>query len=200
MSTALGNALRPQVITNPTADGYPQMKNESALKLRWGDPLARVKWRAKHALDTATVMGHCQAQGYDYYVHLEDDIKAAPNYPTKMREWIDEKYAARGDWTLLSFYNPWRVKDGERLKPYNFFGVIGQVFRPSDLPTIAAFLRKNFDDSPLDWLFVDLLTKFKGQIVTHTPSYFQHEGRVSSLQGKTQSSRAVDFIGDRRGM
>ncbi len=37
----------------------------------------------------------------------------------------------------------------------------GQAFRPADLPTIVEFLEKNFDDSPLDWLFVDLLTKFK---------------------------------------
>jgi hypothetical protein len=169
--------------------------NTSRLKLRWSDPLARVLWRSKHALDTALVMVHCQNQSYDYYVHLEDDIRASKNFPTKIRDWIDRRLQRRSDWTMLSFYNPWRVNDMDILKPYNFFGVIGQVFRPSDLPTIVEFIQKNFDESPLDWLFVDVLTKYHGQVIVHSPSLFQHVGIVSSLEGKTQSSKAVDFDG-----
>ena len=124
---------------------------------------------------------------------LEDDIDAAKHFTTKIIKWIRHKIHQDTKWTVASFYNPWPVADGDRLPPFKFFGVIGQLFRIHDLPVMVEFLRKNFDQSPLDWLFVDYLKKFSGGMVAHTPSMFQHKGVVSSLDGKEQDGRAVDF-------
>eukprot|EP01012_Entosiphon_sulcatum_P026399 TRINITY_DN31847_c0_g1_i1.p1 TRINITY_DN31847_c0_g1~~TRINITY_DN31847_c0_g1_i1.p1 ORF type:complete len:492 (-),score=57.01 TRINITY_DN31847_c0_g1_i1:42-1484(-) len=180
-----------EIITNPS--GYRELlPGAPPLLDRWFDPPERVRWRAKHALDTAYVMAYCMNQTYDYYLHLEDDISALPHFPSLLREWTDTHFAHRNDWTMLAFYNPWRTNPPfEEIKPYNFFGVIGQLLRRSDVETVMEFLRKNFDESPLDWLFVDLLTKFRGRLFARDCSLFQHEGRVSSFHGKTQSLRAL---------
>ena len=175
---------------------YPEMENANALAIRWGDSLSRVQWRSKQVLDVAFLMDHAQRNddGFRYFLMMEDDIQAAKRWPTRVRNWLDSKLHADTDWTMASFYNPWEgVQDKERLPPYKFFGVIGQVFRLHDLPVVVEFLRKNFDQSPLDWLFVDFLKKFNGTVVVSVPSLFQHEGTVSSLEGKIQQGRSVDF-------
>lgn len=175
---------------------HPQLADDSKLALRWGDDLARVRWRSKQVLDVAFLMDHAQRHhgGFRYFLMMEDDIVAGYDYAGRLRRWVDEKLARRVDWMIASFYNPWEVQDLEELPPYKFFGVIGQLFRLHDLPVVVEFLRKNFDQSPLDWLFVDFLKKFNGKLVVHTPSLFQHQGTVSSLEGKEQSGRAVDFV------
>lgn len=190
------------IITRPESDlPHPAMRNEAALALRWGDSVERVKWRSKQVLDVAFLMDyvassqHFRDAGYVYFLMMEDDIVVAKNFVLRVREWVDRRLALDTNWTMASFYNPWEVQDLERLPPYKFFGVIGQLFRVHDLPVIVEFLRKNFDQSPLDWLFVDFLKKFNGSVVCHTPSMFQHTGRVSSLAGKEQSGRSVDFAG-----
>jgi len=185
-----------KIITNPDpVKGHLQLVDRSKLTLRWQDSVDRVLWRSKQVLDVAFLLEECSkvATPESYFLMIEDDVIAANNFVTKIRTFMDEKLAPRTDWITASFYNPWTVEDLEELPPYKFFGVIGQVFRPHDLPTIVEFLRKNFDQSPLDWLFVDFLKKFDGKVVVHTPSMFQHVGEVSSLKGKTQPSRAVDF-------
>merc|ERR1712065_61949 len=124
-----------------------------------------------------------------------DDLDRV-TWPSKIRSYVDNWLYRRTDWTMASFYNPWPdVRDGDLLPPFKFFGVIGQLFRMHDLPVVVEFLRKNFDQSPLDWLFVDYLKKFDGRLIQHSPSYFQHKGRVSSLDNKIQTGSSVDFDG-----
>jgi hypothetical protein len=142
-----------------------------------------------------------QSPHVPYFLMMEDDIDSASRFASKMRTWVDTVltsshvagHRGHADWAMASFYNPWPVQDLERLPPYKFFGVIGQLFRMHDLPVVVEFLRRNFDQSPLDWLFVDYLKKFGLSIVVHSPSLFQHRGVVSSLEGKEQSGRSVDF-------
>lgn len=175
---------------------YLQLQDPEKLSARWGDARPRVLWRSKQVLDVAHLMGIAakRARRYPYFLMMEDDIIASANYVAKIRRWCDAWLLQRTDWTMASFYNPWEdVKDRELLPPYKFFGVIGQLFRAHDLPTVVEFLEKNFDQSPLDWLFVDFLKKYGGHVIQHTPSYFQHQGRVSSLAGKEQGGRSVDF-------
>lgn len=175
---------------------HAQLRNPAALARRWGDDLARVQWRSKQVLDVAYLMDYCyrHAAGYRYFLMMEDDIIASKHFVRRLRQWTDANLLKSTTWTMASFYNPWPVADMELLPPNKFFGVIGQLFRVHDLPVIVEFLRKNFDQSPLDWLFVDFLKKFNGSIVVHTPSLFQHQGTVSSLEGKSQEGRSVDFV------
>ena len=175
---------------------HPEMSSEANLTRRWGDDLARVKWRSKQVLDVAFLMDWVvqHRDGFEYFLMMEDDIVASRSFAKKIRDWVDGWLYQRTDWAMASFYNPWEdVHDMQLLPPYKFFGVIGQLFRMHDLPVVVDFLRKNFDQSPLDWLFVDFLKKFDLHIIQHTPSYFQHQGRVSSLDNKVQEGRSVDF-------
>eukprot|EP01062_Namystynia_karyoxenos_P008423 TRINITY_DN12963_c0_g1_i1.p1 TRINITY_DN12963_c0_g1~~TRINITY_DN12963_c0_g1_i1.p1 ORF type:complete len:442 (+),score=160.33 TRINITY_DN12963_c0_g1_i1:81-1406(+) len=184
-----------RIIEHPDPErGHEQLAPERELTLRWGDSLERVRWRAKQVLDVALLMDSCARHTeYDYFLMLEDDVHSAVGFPTAIREWVDSSLSWRTDWTVASFYNPWPMRDLEDVPVYKFFGVIGQLFRVTDLGWVVQFLRHNFDESPLDWLFVDLLTKTGGRIVAHSPSLFQHMGVVSSLKNKIQPSRAVDF-------
>ena len=177
------------------AGGHPELDvPDASLRHRWGDDTQRVRWRAKQVLDVATLMDRCaRYQRYGYFLMLEDDVKVADRFPTAVRRWVDEKLSHRTDWAIASFYNPWRASDLEVIPPFKFFGVIGQLFRMHDLPHLTHFLKKNFDESPLDWLFVDYLTKYRLTMLAHSPSLFQHLGKVSSLAGKAQPSRAAEF-------
>ncbi|KAJ9446563.1 hypothetical protein DIPPA_27893 [Diplonema papillatum] len=186
-----------EIRSNPLAAGHAQLRDPSKLTLRWGDKPDRVQWRSKQVLDVSMLIEHCmQYEEYGYFLMLEDDIEAAAGFPTAIRQWIDTHLSTRTDWTVASFYNPWHVQDLEEVPVFKFFGVIGQVFRMSDLPHLHAYLVKNFDEAPLDWIFVDYLTKHRGKIVAHLPSVFQHLGIVSSLSDKTQPSRAADYDPD----
>ena len=189
----------------------------SKLSRRWGDDAKRTFWRSKQALDMAMLLEYVSRETHEtlggggarhqvaspfasfpFVLMLEDDIKASKGFAYTLRQWVDTVLLSKGntDWTVASFYNPWPdVSDGEKLPPFKFFGVIGQLVRMSDVPNIAMFLRKNFDQSPLDWLFVDFLKKFNGSMVVHTPSLFQHVGVESSLDGKDQPANAADFAG-----
>lgn len=179
-------------------DPHPEMKDTATLTQRWGDDLKRVKWRSKQVLDVAWLMNWAATHhlSYDYFLMMEDDICPTQNYATKARRWVDEALFHRTDWFMASFYNPWPdVHDGELLPPFKFYGVIGQIFRVHDLPVVVEFLKKNFDQSPLDWLFVDFLKKFNRQLIQHSPSLFQHVGKESSFEGKEQPGRSVDYEG-----
>eukprot|EP01064_Diplonema_japonicum_P018834 TRINITY_DN27510_c0_g1_i1.p1 TRINITY_DN27510_c0_g1~~TRINITY_DN27510_c0_g1_i1.p1 ORF type:complete len:443 (+),score=83.77 TRINITY_DN27510_c0_g1_i1:88-1329(+) len=182
---------------NPRHTGHKQLETNDKLTLRWGDNIKRVKWRSKQVLDVTMLMRKChhhaQQGGYGYFLMLEDDVKVAEGFPTAIRSWVDKHLSSRTDWTVASFYNPWKVADREEIPAFKFFGVIGQLFRTHDLPHITSFLGRNFDESPLDWLFVDYLTKHKGKMIAHAPSLFQHLGVVSSLSDKIQPSRAAEF-------
>lgn len=184
---------------------HKELKDPTRLARRWGDSLERVVWRSKQVLDVAALMQYCAdkayaaggnsaAASYHYFLMMEDDIISSKHFVRRLRAWVDTHVVKKTDWTMLSFYNPWPVQDMEQLPPNKFFGVIGQLFRVHDLPVVVEFLKKNFDQSPLDWLFVDFLKKVSGSIIVHTPSLFQHQGTVSSLDGKRQTGESVDFV------
>lgn len=171
----------------------------ASLAHRWGDSTRRVMWRSKQNLDVAFLLDHVARQSFGrcgYFLMMEDDIVTARGFVGKIRKWADAQLLRRTDWTVASFYNPWAVQDLEMLPAMKFFGVIGQLIRIHDVPVVVEFIRRNFDQSPLDWLLVDFFKRFQGRIVAHTPSYFQHQGETSSFAGKTQEGKSVDFDDD----
>ena len=169
----------------------------SHLTERWGDDERRIRWRSKQVLDVAFLLDYVEKtqSEFRYALVLEDDIISSVNFVSCIRRWVDATLRKKTSWSVASFYNPWDdVSDGDELPPFKFFGVIGQLFRLHDLPTVVEFLRKNFDQSPLDWLFVDFLKKVNSTMVVHVPSLFQHKGRVSSFAGKEQNGASVNFV------
>ncbi|KAK7916230.1 hypothetical protein WMY93_011991 [Mugilogobius chulae] len=68
-------------VVSPSPHFYPDF---SKLRESFGDPKERVKWRTKQNLDYCFLMMYAQSKG-TYYVQLEDDIVARPNYFTTMK-------------------------------------------------------------------------------------------------------------------
>mmetsp|Transcript_17697 Transcript_17697/g.29104 ORF Transcript_17697/g.29104 Transcript_17697/m.29104 type:complete len:350 (+) Transcript_17697:178-1227(+) len=177
-----------EVIAN--TEGYEEMRRP--LNLTHGDSLERVKWRSKQVLDFAYLMEYCKDKA-DYYIHLEDDIVAAKNYLQRIDDWLRKNYESRSDWIILSFFNPWSIEDGGVYNPDSFSGFIGQLYRSSDLEEVIRFFKRRYNDSPADWLMKDYLKESSKKVFAKKPCLFQHIGVLSSLDGKTQGAKAIDF-------
>ncbi|KAF3838907.1 hypothetical protein F7725_010675 [Dissostichus mawsoni] len=65
-------------VVSPSVHFYPDF---SKLRESFGDPKERVRWRTKQNLDYCYLMMYAQSKG-TYYVQLEDDIVARPNFFT----------------------------------------------------------------------------------------------------------------------
>ena len=60
---------------------YPKLDN---LPRTYGDDEERVKWRSKLCLDFSYIFYYCSDAG-KYYISLEDDVIAKPNYLRKIK-------------------------------------------------------------------------------------------------------------------
>lgn len=86
-------------IIAPSPGYYPDLKK---LCLTFGDPEDRVRWRSKQNLDFAFLMMYCQPKG-SFYVQLEDDLVARPQYQTLMKQTALQRIADRQKWFILDF-------------------------------------------------------------------------------------------------
>ncbi|KAG9348669.1 hypothetical protein JZ751_028986, partial [Albula glossodonta] len=84
-------------LISPPASYYPDLNN---LKETFGDSKERVKWRTKQNLDFSFLMMYAANKG-TYYVQLEDDIVAKPNYFATMKNFALQ--LASEDWMILEF-------------------------------------------------------------------------------------------------
>ncbi|CAH1736390.1 unnamed protein product [Aphis gossypii] len=176
-------------IIAPSPGYYPDLKN---LRLTLGDSEDRVRWRSKQNLDFALLMMYCQPKG-SFYVQLEDDLIARPQYQSLMKQTALQRIADEQEWFILDFGG---------------LGFIGKMIRSSDLPWLIQFIIMFYNDKPGDWLLEGLVqTKAchlgrsrkscknakDGIWVKHNESFFQHMGTWSSLAGKIQLLKANNF-------
>jgi alpha-1,3-mannosylglycoprotein beta-1,4-N-acetylglucosaminyltransferase A/B len=176
-------------VISPPLEYYPDW---SSLKLTMGDLPERVQWRSKQNLDYAFLMMYCQWRGL-YYVQIEDDILTKPNFVATMRDFAMEKTAAKEPWFVIDFCK---------------LGFISKMFSTSNLPIVIQFFLAFFNDKPGDWLLDNLIhTKVckndqsykqcqeeKNTVwIRYKPSQFQHIGTHSSLKGKVQNLKDMDF-------
>lgn len=171
------------------SEDYAKLKHP--LRNLYGDDEKRLFWRSKQSLDFARLMKHCSTLG-KYYIHLEDDIEPANNFIGLIDVWIKE-YESRSDWIILSTYSNFHIAHNSEYDAGSFAGFIGQIFRARDLAGIGQYFEDKFDLSPVDWLMRDYVIEQKKKIFAHSPSLFQHLGKVSSLKGKVQDLQAQDF-------
>ena len=68
-------------------------------KQTYDQPLPYVEWRAKQNFDYAYLMRYSSPLSL-YYMQLEDDVIAAKDYVTSIRQYIDEQ---SDSWTCLEF-------------------------------------------------------------------------------------------------
>ena len=105
-----------------------------------------------------------------YYLQLEDDVIATPNYVQSIREYID--FNRKEQWVCLEFSE---------------LGFIGKLFRSTTLPRLSQFVMFFFEEQPIDYLFKYFnLLHAQQKSFLRAPSIFQHIGTVSSLRDKEQ--------------
>uniref|UniRef100_A0A147BT51 Putative n-acetylglucosaminyltransferase vi n=1 Tax=Ixodes ricinus TaxID=34613 RepID=A0A147BT51_IXORI len=176
-------------IVAPPASYYPDMDR---LRETLGDPLQRVKWRAKQTLDFAYLMMYAQSRG-TFYVQLEDDILSKPGYISKMRESAYKQVSMKRHWLILDFCQ---------------LGFIGKMFKCVDLSKFVAFFLIFYNDKPVDWLLDNMMIttvcrsdkdqkdcrkRIENVWIHYKPSLFQHVGMHSSLKGKVQKLKDHQF-------
>ncbi|VDI74237.1 alpha-1,3-mannosylglycoprotein beta-1,4-N-acetylglucosaminyltransferase C [Mytilus galloprovincialis] len=146
---------------------FPDFKS---LPRTFNDTQDRVKWRSKQNIDYAFMFMYCKNISY-YYMQLEDDVEASPDYFANMKFFISNANLQK-EWFCLEFSN---------------LGFLGKLVRSSDLQEIANFLLMFYWDQPADNLF-NYLKQIKTQFtdIRRRPSLFQHKGVISSLTGKHQ--------------
>ncbi|XP_037136808.1 alpha-1,3-mannosyl-glycoprotein 4-beta-N-acetylglucosaminyltransferase A isoform X1 [Syngnathus acus] len=185
-STELNSGLLE--VISPPATFYPDLNN---LKETFGDSKDRVRWRTKQNLDYSFLMMYAVSKGV-YYVQLEDDIVAKPNYFATMKNFALQ--LASEDWMILEFSQ---------------LGFIGKMFKAPDLNLIVEFIFMFYKEKPIDWLLDHILwvkvcnpekdakhcERQKSSLrVRFRPSLFQHVGLHSSLAGKIQKLTDKDFL------
>ncbi|KAM9412854.1 alpha-1,3-mannosyl-glycoprotein 4-beta-N-acetylglucosaminyltransferase B [Salvelinus alpinus] len=173
-------------IISPSVHFYPDF---SRLKESFGDPKERVRWRTKQNLDYCFLMMYAQSKG-TYYVQLEDDIVARPNYFTTMKNFALQQPS--DEWMILEFSQ---------------LGFIGKMFKSLDLSLIVEFMLMFYKDKPIDWLLDHIMwvkvcnpekdakhcDRQKANLrIRFKPSLFQHVGTHSSLAGKIQKLKDND--------
>ncbi|CAJ0968377.1 unnamed protein product [Ranitomeya imitator] len=84
-------------VISPSPHFYPDF---SRLRESFGDPRERVRWRTKQNLDYCFLMMYAQSKG-TYYVQLEDDIVAKPNYLSTMKNFALQQPSE--EWMILEF-------------------------------------------------------------------------------------------------
>uniref|UniRef100_A0A674NU36 Alpha-1,3-mannosyl-glycoprotein 4-beta-N-acetylglucosaminyltransferase B n=1 Tax=Takifugu rubripes TaxID=31033 RepID=A0A674NU36_TAKRU len=174
-------------VVSPSSHFYPDF---SQLRESFGDPKERVRWRTKQNLDYCFLMMYCQSKG-TYYVQLEDDIVARPNFFTTMKNFAVQQPLE--DWMILEFSQ---------------LGFIGKMFKSLDLSLIVEFMLMFYKDKPIDWLLDHIMwvkvcnpekdakhcDRQKANLrIRFKPSLFQHVGTHSSLAGKIQKLKDKDF-------
>uniref|UniRef100_A0A6I8RKJ0 Alpha-1,3-mannosyl-glycoprotein 4-beta-N-acetylglucosaminyltransferase B n=1 Tax=Xenopus tropicalis TaxID=8364 RepID=A0A6I8RKJ0_XENTR len=147
-------------------------------------------WRTKQNLDYCFLMMYAQSKG-TYYVQLEDDIVAKPNYLSTMKNFALQQPSE--EWMILE---------------YSQLGFIGKLFKSLDLSLIVEFILMFYKDKPIDWLLDHILwvkvcnpekdakhcDRQKANLrIRFKPSLFQHVGTHSSLAGKIQKLKDKDF-------
>ncbi|XP_019768062.2 alpha-1,3-mannosyl-glycoprotein 4-beta-N-acetylglucosaminyltransferase B [Dendroctonus ponderosae] len=173
----------------PSAGYYPDF---GKLRITLGDSPERVRWRSKQNLDFAYLMSYSQSKG-TFYVQLEDDILAKPQYISEMKKFAIDKTSKKEAWFVLDFCQ---------------LGFIGKMFKSAELPWLITFFQMFYNDKPVDWLLDHLLyTKVCNyeknndickrekarKWIHYKPSLFQHIGTHSSLKGKVQKLKDKQF-------
>ncbi len=147
-------------IIQASKDFYPPLTD---LKRNFKDKPERVTWRSKQVADFAFMFLYGQNIS-KYYIQLEDDVMAAPNFVPQIKQFIGYQ---KKHWAVLEFSE---------------LGFIGKLFRSQDLKKLAQFMMTFYDEQPVDWLIrYYRMAMAQHQPVLRKPTLFQHIGETSSF-------------------
>jgi len=145
-------------IIAPSPEYYPDFNK---LRITLGDSEDRVRWRSKQNLDYVFLMMYCQPKG-SFYVQLEDDVVAKPQFHTIMKRTALQRIADGQEWFILDFcrlgfigniYFSCKVIISLVARTYTMvYFDLGKMMRCSDLPWLIQFIVMFYNDKPGDWL------------------------------------------------
>lgn len=177
-----------------------------------GDSVERVSWRSKEALDYAEVLERCASlTDGDYIAIFQDDVLFAPHVD-KLLDQLDavmltpstaaaenqlrSSHAGNdGIWCGASLFDV-NEQENEVAKsssssfyffPQRSSNMVARVYSLRDggkfVSRLVKFIRRRFDESPVDWL-VDQFCAHQGYTTyVLRPLAVRHRGAVSSLKG-----------------
>lgn len=150
-------------------------------KRTYNDSVTRVQWRTKQVLDFMFLLKYCENLS-TYFMQLEDDVIAAPNFVPAIREFVNHQTV---DWIDLQFSNFW---------------AIGRLYKSKYLKQLAEFLWTFHEEQPVDILYEYFRALMIPGVETdqfiRRPALFQHIGKLSSLVNKTSDLQDATFSTD----
>lgn len=150
-------------------------------------------WHRKQTWDAAACFELGAREG-SHYLHIEDDIIAAPGYLPAMEAWL--RICKDEGWTGV----PWFVRTGKPLPPNpypaeHFFGTYGFLLTATEAGDVATYLRAHLGEFPADILVARWLQANGRGLHIREPSLFQHVGAISSEPGQFEWLESRRFAG-----
>ncbi|XP_064599349.1 alpha-1,6-mannosyl-glycoprotein 4-beta-N-acetylglucosaminyltransferase-like [Liolophura sinensis] len=158
---------------------YPSL---DVLKIKDKVSLSTARWRAKQNFDFAFNMLYSQSLS-EYYLQLEDDVIAVPNYFLSIRDFVsqnDRQY--KSGWVCLEFCS---------------LGFIAKLYHTYDLEKLSQMLMLFHSEHPNDVTYLHFNTlMFQHERIIRKPTLFDHKGLRSSLKYKINSLKDPMFKAD----
>ena len=216
-------------ILNAPADGFRaqlDLLDLNATRDRYGDAPARVRWRAKNALDYARALefAHQERREWPFALVLEDDVWLAPGLMHTLdadetfrprdvttvvrsaKKGRDGKFtytrvSTRGaDWLAWTLLHTARYDTQRNYRHGDafIFKCCSQalLYRAEKLRPLVAYVKANFAEHPFDFLLRNFCVDAKAVVRVAVPSLAQHIGSVSSLAGNQKAADAACWAGD----
>lgn len=159
-----------------------------------GDDEARVRWRSKEALDYAEVLERCAEMAEGRYVAVvQDDVLFTAGFRGVV-DWLDVLHGIVGErWCSASLFDlptqPWQWRwfgADMRARELQSSNMVARVWDLSDdrkaISGFVAYVRRQFDSSPVDWLAGSWCKKKRRRTWTSLPNLVRHRGMVSSFE------------------
>lgn len=153
-------------------------------------------WYRKQTFDAASLFAIGGREG-SHYLHLEDDIVAAPGYVAVIEDWL-QTCRARGFTGVPWFYYVRHPEWAEHYPADRFFGTFAMVLTPAEAAEVASFMFEHLGEAPSDMLFQQWLIETGRELHVRLPSIFQHVGAISSQDGEFEWNDAQVFAGPTR--
>jgi N-Acetylglucosaminyltransferase-IV (GnT-IV) conserved region len=166
-------------------------------KLTHGDSAERVRWRSKEVLDYAFVLQRCAAMATGQYIAVVQDDVLFTGVIAGVVGWLNEHMAAApststGAWCSASLFdigNRGRAarhgSGSTRVHELDTSNMVARVFAADrggkDIGRLARYLRRRFDDSPVDWLADEHCRAQGRKTYVMRPNPIRHRGAVSSF-------------------
>lgn len=171
------------------------------------DPVSRIQWRAKNALDYAFALEYAwsQREEYPFVLVLEDDVWFTADFRDRLKEilsWDEKTRGAWFAWTLFhckSFDKRPSYAHGD---PFEFQACTqALLYHTEQLKSFVSFTKANYAEDPFDFLTRNYQYDTHLRMNVAIPSMVQHVGgggstladKLKEATTTTSGCHAFDF-------